>query len=363
VKVPAGGGLSRRVTFDDRSADRHVYVTVARRRDATSTPAFRPAASTSPILTGRGAHRYASNCRTGDLWSSSIMIHCAMADDSTPKRLMIPNSVPLVSGIFDWLTTNGMITMELTRLIGHNVITGEPHPYALRVVNAVHDLRNRGLHRESATALMLARRLVADLREIEAHDPQLLEYLRQKLLSMREDDYVSFRFEASMAACLVRSKVGFQWPDHPDFLVEYQGHDLPIECTTARVTRPPKSGLEYKALSALRAKQKKGYATPASALCIDCSNLYFHSVRLWDRPLDIDDLTAKIQQALVAGGFGSVLIFFYVAEELDGHIGVKQIFFRVDGHSIAPELRAFLDMHLSTGAGDPSSWWGIPAAG
>lgn len=164
-------------------------------------------------------------------------------------------------------------------------------------------------------------------------------------------NYAGIRFEISIAARLVREKVGFSVPKiSPDFLLNDK--NISLECTTIQV--PWKKGkvdqLRIKIGDAIEKKaskysKKEFYRNYSTGLLIDATNLYsFLNNTSETEPTEKDEEIAEIViEKLKLCKFGSVSLFYYHLKE--NLIEYVHGFRRFDSELISPELLVFLNRY------------------
>jgi len=203
----------------------------------------------------------------------------------------------------------------LKGLLGKQLIEGHSfakHPIR-QSINRVLTYHDRGDYAnrdyENSSLSLFAK----NLKEIESHDKKLLRVFRRALQSCNDDTYFGVRFEVSMAASLIRSKVPFVKTERPDFTLLDHWDGVCIECGSAHLSEPKIriADLKYKIGSVIREKSQYDYCNASNALFIDFTNINYHSTLQEILP-GVDESKSYVADQLKRSGFGSVVLWTYI---------------------------------------------------
>lgn len=250
------------------------------------------------------------------------------------------------------MSTNNTIEeviKELKRLLniesGSEVGTNHPLTQNFVAIDNYHkqgklDLRNMLIGK--------IRLLVKHLKDIEKHDPSLLEHFRKKMLKVRDREYYGERLEINIASSLIRKNVKFTKSESPDFK-KIDNLDIHIECSSAHLTQEIKDEkrLQGKLRKAILKKSKKGYARPNVALFLDITNIYYHDIKTGSEFTFKENLHKFVRKVLTKSKFGSVILFSYLLDP-----DKKQYFsnhVRIDNTKINDNLLNFLNSYFPLG--------------
>jgi hypothetical protein len=208
---------------------------------------------------------------------------------------------------------------------------------------------------ELARLTMLAKHL----EDVRQHDMKMLEYLRKKI--NRDDaNYYGFRFELAVTASLLRRGVPFKRAESPDFILQWEGHEIAIECTSRHFSGVRADNLAMKLESAIVEKSKKGYAKPDTALFAEVTNIYHYGVLHTDKTILSPELKTFTKNSLQSSRFGSIVWFVFLLNRDLNRFELN--YNRVDSKLIRPPLRGFLDAFYPFGKHDVHDYV-IPSIG
>lgn len=160
--------------------------------------------------------------------------------------------------MIDFMLRLGGVTLELNRLLTIRFIPGNAgnKTHIGKQVASLIPLWNAGRRAECELELLRLAYLVKHLKEIEQADNDLLLHFRREFRRAgNAPSYFGARFEAYIAASLVRASIAFRKTETPDFLI--QDSRLGFECTSARLAAyKGKNDLTYKIQSAIAKKSK-----------------------------------------------------------------------------------------------------------
>ncbi len=259
--------------------------------------------------------------------------------------------------MLDFLVRFGSVTTELNRLLGMRFVPGyscNNTPIG-RAIASLIPLRNSGKLFESNFELLRLAFLIKHLKEIEQADSKLLQHFRREFRRAgNSDSYYGVRFEAYIAASLIRNKIAFKKSEAPDFLI--LGDSLGIECTSVRIRGlPSKPDYGYKILSVVKKKAESKSHKPEAALLIDVTNIAYNSLTL-----DTAYLRRTAADAIKTCSFGAIVLFIYMFNHDLQRIEANYI--RVDS-SLIPESLDELLSHLYPIEGHEVSSHSIPYEG
>lgn len=259
--------------------------------------------------------------------------------------------------MLDFLVRLGSVTTELNRLLGMRFVPGHScnNTPIGRAIASLIPLRNSGNLFESNFELLRLAFLVKHLKEIEQSDSRLLQHFRREFRRAgNSDSYYGVRFEAYVAANLVRNKIPFKKSEAPDFLI--RGDSLGIECTSVRIrSLPRKSDYGYKILSAVKKKVESGSHKPEAALFIDVTNIAYNS-----SAIDTGYLRRTATDAIQTCSFGAIVLFVYMFNH--GLQRIEANYIRVDSSHILSSLNELLN-RLCPIEGHEVSSYSIPHEG
>jgi hypothetical protein len=247
--------------------------------------------------------------------------------------------------MIDFMLRLASVTLELSRLLTVRFVPGHAanETHIGKQVASLVPLWNAGRRDECEMELLRLAFLVKHLKEIEQEDNELLLHFRREFRRAGSaTSYFGARFEAYIAASLIRSGISFRKSEAPDFLVLES--KLGIECTSARLNNATgKPDLNYKIQSAINKKARSSSNKYNVALAIDITNLAHHGGLS-----NVADTRAATADALSVTRFGSAVLFTYLFNhELSRY---EANYARIDSAGITPELSALLnDLYPVTG--------------
>jgi hypothetical protein len=189
--------------------------------------------------------------------------------------------------------------------------------------------------------------LEKQLRVVAERRPELLPGYRQRLLSQDPEHYMGARFEVLLAANLTYTEIPFASPEPPDFVVFPDDQKLPLECTSIIYRGGDSAKLRVKIRKALNKKVRESQFYIADyggvgrlTVSADVTNL-FHGSDMRGRIFQPADLESYVAARLSELGLGAAVLFTLVLDrERDS---LEAVYLRIDGPSVAPEVKAFLD--------------------
>ncbi|WP_156970110.1 hypothetical protein [Arenimonas malthae] len=240
--------------------------------------------------------------------------------------------------MIDFMIRLSGVTLELSRLLTIRFVPGHAAngTHIGKQVASLIPLWNDGCRDECEMELLRLSYLAKHLKEIEQADNELLLHFRREFRRAGSAaSYFGARFEAYIAASLIRSGVSFRKSEAPDFLI--LDSKLGIECTSARLASANgKLDLDYKIQSAINKKAQSASNRSEVALAIDITNLAYHGGLS-----KLADTRAATAEALSDTRFGSAVLFTYLFNyELSRY---ETNYARIDSASITPELNALLN--------------------
>jgi hypothetical protein len=205
---------------------------------------------------------------------------------------------------------------------------------------------------EGARLLNLANaKLLQCLYTIQEYDKKLLEEFRHELHNADIDNYFGVRREIETARSLIKNGYGFEHPDPPDFVVQYQNQSIEIECTGIRI----KTSSDHRQKICDRINEKDGkYAGDSTALFIDMTDV-FHESAENENSIKMEELKSWISDdtQIFDWDLGSILIWSYIYDRADQNY--HHAYIRVDTANIAAELEGFLESTYPIGEFSPEN--------
>ncbi|MBO8183262.1 MAG: hypothetical protein H0Z28_10810 [Archaeoglobus sp.] len=234
----------------------------------------------------------------------------------------------------------GTIVGKLSELLGVTFIDERDFEKPIgRAIKGIIQYQNEQKFEERDYEIIRLKLLVEDLQKIKHYDETMLVTFREKI-NRDETNYYGFRFEVAIAAFLISENVTFEKIESPDFRVLYDDKEVFIECTSRRTSDSSFRDVESKIRAAIEEKSGKDYCQANTALFVDVTNLYFHSISRGDL-VDGQELKNYIGSLLEENDFGSVIIFVFILDKESNRFGLNYI--RVDSNRIDPILKKFLD--------------------
>jgi len=211
----------------------------------------------------------------------------------------------------DFMLRYGAIVTKLSELLGKKFVREEDFETPIgKALKEVIQYRNSGKYEERDYELARLEMLVKHLEEIKQYDENVLNSFRRKI-NRDDTNYYGFRFEVAITASLIRKEVNFGKSESPDFKIQYVGQEIFIECTSRHLSKPSTGDLKHKIEEAISKKSEKDYCQPNTALFIDITNIYYHSL-LRGQLIDGLELKEYVGNLLEASNFGSVVLFTYI---------------------------------------------------
>jgi hypothetical protein len=243
------------------------------------------------------------------------------------------------------------VVNELNRLLDLRFISDRHHKTPLgSMLYSILEINNSGDYFRRDYELAKVALFVKNLQNIEKHDKQLLNRYRYKIRKLAShDNYFGTRLEVNICSSLIRKKVNFEALlessiPTPDFVI-HLSNDVFIECTSAHLAKPKNVDLAYKIQPIIDKKASKNYCRPNTALFIDATNIFFHSLR--NNAAPEAELFTKIQKMSKDTQFGSILIFRYIIDPTNQSF--IHVYNRFDNDGADAALLCFLDTHYQFG--------------
>jgi len=181
--------------------------------------------------------------------------------------------------------------------------------------------------------------LMNDFETLKKYNLNLFESYRKKIKDAKTDqDYVGIRFEIEMIAIFIRLDIDFKMPEPPDFRINYNSHEIIIECTSIQYHKTKLTNPFKKIGDAIKEKSKI-YCNHNTALFIDITNIIFHH---HNDPKFIDEGEVKkyVLEKLKIRNFGSILLIFHISNPEVNTYAPKC--FRTDSPLISEYLKQLL---------------------
>lgn len=178
--------------------------------------------------------------------------------------------------------------------------------------------------------------LLKHLEEVKSTRKKLWRQFKKDILDAKSvSDYFGPRMEINMCASLIKKGYEFTMPDPPDFIINYSGVRVNIECTSTHIKNKIVDNSLYKIKSAINKKSKKGYALPVTALFVDYTNLSFSGGDFIDKTA----ITPIVNEGLESSKFGSIICF----NTIEINNNYENNYSRFDSNMIDEKLLSFLD--------------------
>lgn len=250
--------------------------------------------------------------------------------------------------MFEWLLQIGIIMSYFAKLLGTSFVPGSSSNDTPIGRSLEGMLINYPTDRQASRFTQYGKmnNFMNDFITLEKYDFNLFESYRKKIKDAKTDrDYIGIRFEIEMAAIFLRLHFDFKMPDPPDFMINYNSHEISIECTSIQYHKTKLTNPFKKIGECIKEKSKK-YCNYNTSLFIDISNIIFHHI---DDPKwrDEKEITKYVLERLTIRNFGSILLVFHFANTELNQYNPKC--FRIDNPLISEFLKAFLDELFKSG--------------
>lgn len=199
-------------------------------------------------------------------------------------------------------------------------------------------------------------RLLDNLLDIRNHNPIVFDVYRRKIKGADEKGRGNFYgtwFEARTYLILIRTNLNFgtvpERPPNqtPDFVVEFEGDQYFIECTSLNIVMEKEADLSYKLDYVVGRKRDMEYANRKTALFIDATLAYSGTQA---RGLDIErSVSSKGPMLVNSTNYGNLSIFYDAvdpAEAKERRLGTLNS--REDHPKIDHGLKRLLDIYFDT---------------
>ena len=152
--------------------------------------------------------------------------------------------------------------------------------------------------------------LLRDMKTIKEHDPGMWKKLTRTVRDGDDARFHSGRFEASLVAPLILNSIKFEKTDPPDFTIPTADGDIFIEATSRRLRMGSSPNVRCRLQAAIAEKSKKGYAGVRTALCVDFTNLAFHTFGTGEQ-MDASSVRSIATESAQVSPFGSIVLAGY----------------------------------------------------
>lgn len=185
-------------------------------------------------------------------------------------------------------------------------------------------------------------KFLEDMATINAYDEELFEEFVEEFETMEFDRYYGIREELATARSLVIKGIGFVHPDPPDFVFQYKGANLKIECTSNHINSS--NNLMQKICNTIDGKDSKPYSGSETILMMNITNLIHKIVGNKQKP-DLMSLKARIRSdaELFDWSFGSIILICYLTNPDSQKY--ERIYVRCDTENLGNDLESFLELH------------------
>jgi hypothetical protein len=158
--------------------------------------------------------------------------------------------------------------------------------------------------------------------------------------------YYGTRLEIHIAAFLTEKSLAFTCPDPPDFVINFKGVDINLECTSRNLTVTKNKSDVIKGFSTcIQNKNSFKFVNRNSALFIDCTNLAFHNGSLfWE---DYRSTRDYLKREIEYTNYGCVLTYSWVWNTSNDRY--EAVYSRIDSDKILSELLDFLNTYYPLG--------------
>lgn len=248
--------------------------------------------------------------------------------------------------MLNFLVDYGCVALELGRLLamrfGYPYTSAGSRSQIGKVLVDVLQYDNQDRHDSRDLELIKLKFLVKQLKTIEEYDINLLKAFRRQMhRSHSWSSYFGLRMEINIASALINKNVKFTKGESPDFTI-HKERDVYLECGSIHLTRSKEDFLRKKLSSVISNKSNKSYCNPATALCVDITNIFFHSAVKGDF-FTKDTIKGHTKDALIntESELGSVLLFAYMLNQnLNKY---ESTYLRVDNENVDGELMKFIN--------------------
>ena len=246
--------------------------------------------------------------------------------------------------MINFLMGYGSLTVELSRLLkmrftNKDILNKSKIGKSLVKVLEYH---NRGQIQLRDLEIAMLQLLAKQLKNIEDYDTNLLKGFRRQIHRNNTwEQYFGIRMEINIAASLINKNAKFDKAESPDFIIHRKG-DVYIECGSIHIAKPNDDFLRKKISSVISKKSNKSYCNSTTALCVDTTNIFFHSALRKDF-FTTDVLKGYTKDTLknVKSEFGSVILFAYMLNQNLNRY--ESNYLRIDNKNIDEELMKLLN--------------------
>jgi hypothetical protein len=239
--------------------------------------------------------------------------------------------------VLEFLMQWGALTSRLSELLGARFLP-ESKEQAGEIGQALGNvvrLHNAGRPLDRDLELMRLMLVAKQLAEVQAHDPAMFARLKRRVRHGTLSDFYGVRQELSVASKLIRTGVPYEYElrGRPDFLL---ANGAGIECTTVHVVSEPNDDAFYKLGAALRAKARKPYAGPSTAIAVGATNI--------DARGAVERSKEEIAAALAETPHGAAILFTTMLNLDSFPPRLESNYRRVDSDAIAPALSDMMNV-------------------
>ena len=256
---------------------------------------------------------------------------------------------------------------RLQMVLGARAVRHGPQaPYIRELIDKAHHyhLKREYIYRDYD--LVKLRFIAEDCERVKNYDSKLFKKLKKAILKSKDRcHYYGYRYELFLVSLLIAKGIKFSKPsgqrsDRGDLIIDSDRNQIVLEATATCIDKklPGSDNFQYKLEQAIRHKgTKKKYAHPQNVLFIDASNANFHAtpkepgMHMFNYAAFVaqNENQTWIPDAAAQAGFGSIILTQYIVRDDEPFFEPEYDFLytRFDSKEIAPELKAFLDLHFA----------------
>lgn len=191
--------------------------------------------------------------------------------------------------------------------------------------------------------LSVAMKFLDDLYTIKKYDSEVYQKLKRELEEVEFERYYGVREEIAAARSLIIKGLNFTHPDPPDFVFEYSGKELKMECTSAHIEST--QDFMQKITNKISSKALKPYADDDCILVMDITNIIHEIVGRGDHPA-LMALKKRVKEdaEIFNWGFSSIILITYFMNADTERF--ERNYIRCDTPNSSGEMLKFLEDHF-----------------
>lgn len=214
-------------------------------------------------------------------------------------------------------------------------------------LNLIHDhivSKNIG---EAHIRLFKFRLLHKDILLLESNNCRHLKKYLTTLINAPKSQYYGTRLEIRTATYFTEMELNYTCPDPPDFLVNFNGIEIHIECTSKHFTSEKDEEDVIKGFkTCIEKKSEYNWIDENSVLFIDSTNLSSHNSLLFS-PKGSNATRQYLKSELSKTKYGSLIAFEYIVNSINNRY--EHTYNRIDSDAIGKPLKGFLDKYFELG--------------